>query len=939
MSEKLYRIKNLKIYFWGEFNELGSTDRHVNWLCMALHHRNAFDILSKMNTCNLCSLSQQCLSPVLKTEVKKCEVLIVCDQPDSKADFEGEPFSGPLGNLLRSCIQKANLHTDEFNVVYAVKCALHGRGQTLPLVSIEACRSYLKEEIDRCRPRYILCLGDVALRSVTKRSGVRNNRGSELQTIPELNTDAKVFCTYSIEYLAQNSNLERTVVSDMRRCVKQSTDTNVPWKMWEGEKIDGHLLAYDIEAIDEDGEFTDYPTQIAVANEEMCFVSRDVSNLGGTLVGRNNVGHNAFHYDGPMLRKFGLGVTDHHDTMYMAFFMDETQPRGLEALAVKYLGVPGWKEAFNAKLGSEEFYFYNARDTWYTMQLFLLFRKELSKDKRYYLIENLIHPTRRILDDMSSRGVCLDSAYILDTKKRVSLALAEKELTVRRMMQTLIHDIDQKKINPNSTLQIAQCLNTLHCVLPTTDKGHPVTSKDVLQDYKHIPFVKNLLEYREQAKVLSTYVKPYEKLSQEGDGKAHPEYKMVSVETGRTSATKPNVQNLDRELKGFFCAPKGKVLVSVDYNAIEFRIASRLAGERSILSRFKENPSWDPHMYFAGVFFKNEAIKSVDLWAMLCGLPTNWVGAKILSSLFSCIREEDEAREILEHVQREGWDGEWKLSSLTGKRTPLLQRWDKCVQAFSEEELRELRNFGNLYEVKQSQIQARYFIESACSSQRPQSEKQHGFKSSDALSALSSNTSPIRYTEKNLWGYNRQIAKSCNFSQIYCGNGFTLYEYAKKQGVELNLYLCEKVHEEWHNTFPGFERYYNERKSEILQTGQIACPTGFVRHFGDPELIRQNYGHKFFGKLRQAVNVPVQNLAAHIAFLAMKRLQELKFPMVLFVHDSISFELDDDENLEGKIKEIEQVMCHYPVKALKDEYNVILEVPLMVESTVKRNGP
>jgi uracil-DNA glycosylase family 4 len=751
-----------------------------------------------VNTCNLCSLSRQCLSPVLKTEVKKCDVLIVCDQPDSKADFEGEPFAGPLGNLLRSCIQKANLRSDEFNVVYAVKCALHGRGQTLSLVSIEACRSYLKEEIDRCRPRYILCLGDVALRSVTKRSGVRNNRGVELSAIPELNTDAQVFCTYSLEYLAQNSQLERTVTSDMRRCVKQTTDTNVPWKMWEGEKIDGDILAYDIEAVDEDGEFTDYPTQIAVANEEMCYVSRNVPNLGGTLVGRNNVGHNAFHFDGPMLRKFGLGVTDHHDTMYMAFFMDETQPRGLEALAVKYLGVPGWKESFNARIGSEEFYFYNARDAWYTMLLFKLFKRELSKDKRYYLIENLVYPTRRVLDTMSSRGICLDCAYILDTKKSVSLALTEKELTVRRMMQTLIYEIDQKKINPNSTLQIAQCLNTLHCVLPVTDKGHPMTSKDVLQDYKHIPFVKNLLEYREQAKVLSTYVKPYEKLSQEGDGKAHPEYKMVSVETGRTSATKPNVQNLDRELKGFFCAPKGKVLVSVDYNAIEFRIASWLAGERSILSRFKENPSWDPHRFFAAFFYK--------------------------------IKEEAVTKD------------------------------------------------------------------------------------------------------------QRQIAKSANFSQLYCGNGFTLYEYAKKQGVELNLYLCEKVHEEWHATFPGFERYYSERKSEILQTGQIACPTGFIRHFGDPELIRQNHGHKFFGKLRQAVNVPVQNLSAHIAFLAMKRLQELKYPMVLFIHDSISFELDDDESLECKIKEIEQVMCHYPVKALKDEYGVNLEVPLMVESTVKRNG-
>jgi len=618
----------------------------------------------------------------------------------------------------------------------------------------------------------------------------------DLSVLHELKTDAKVFCSYSLEYLAQNSQLERTVISDMRRCVKQATDTNVPWKIWKGEKLDGDILAYDIETVDEEGKFTDYATQIAVANEEICYVSTDVYGLGNRLK-TLSVGHNSFNFDGPILRRQGIHINDYHDTMYMAFFMDETQPKGLEALAVKYLGVPGWKESFNAKLGSEEFYFYNARDTWYTMLLFKLFRTVLSKDRRYYLIENLIYPVRRVLDNMSSRGVCLDSKYILDTKKSVSLAVEEKRSIITEKMEELL-PCEDIEVNPNSTLQIAECLNRLGCVLPTTDKGHPQTSKDVLQDYQRLPFVRDLLEYREQAKVLSTYVKPYEKLMNQGDGKAHPEYKMVSVETGRTSATKPNVQNLDRELKGFFCAPKGKVLVSVDYNAVEFRIASWLAGERSILSRFKENPSWDPHRFFAAFFYE--------------------------------IKEEAVTKE------------------------------------------------------------------------------------------------------------QRQIAKSANFSQLYCGNGFTLYEYAKKQGVELNLFLCEKVHEKWHATFPGFERYYNERKSEILQTGQIACPTGFIRHFGDPELIRQNYGHKFFGKLRQAVNVPVQNLSAHIAFLAMKRLAYFNFPMVLFVHDSIGFELDDDYSLNNKVTMIEHIMCNYPVTALKEEYNVNLEVPLMVESTVKRNA-
>jgi uracil-DNA glycosylase family 4 len=717
---------------------------------------------------------------VLQTKIEKCDVLIVVDQPDSKADFEGEAFTGALGSLMQGLLLKSNLsgHCQ----TYAVKCASDKKHTTLNVSSIDACRVYLKEDIYQANPNYILCMGDVSLRAVTKRSGIKNNRGKELQAIPELNTNAKVFSTYSLEYIAKNSTIEKTVISDIRRCSPQRTDTTVPWRIWNGEEIDGDILTYDIEAVDEEGNFTDYPTQIAVANEEICYVSKDIRGLGGVLHDRRAVGHNSFHYDSPMLRKQKIHVTDYHDTMYMAFFMDETQPRGLEALAVKYLGVPGWKEAFHAKLGSDEFYFYNARDAWYTMSLYQLFRRELTKDKRFYLLEQLIYPVRKVFDDMSLRGVYLSKESILETKQEVVAQLED-------------HEFD---INPNSTKQVAAKLDGWGLWYPVTENGNPHVSKDILQAYSDIPFVAELLEYREQAKQLSTYIKPYEKLSNEGDGRAHPEYKMVSVDTGRTSATKPNVQNLDKKLKKFFSAPPGKVLVLVDYSAIEFRVASWLAQEETVLARFAKDPNWDPHAFFAAMFYDKE--------------------------------------------------------------------------------------------------------------------------------------------EKDVTDAERQIAKSANFSQLYIGTGFTLWEYAKKQGVHIPLHLCERLHTTWHQTFPRFNRYYLATKKKILDTGQLQCPTGFIRHFGDPQLIRQNFGQTFFGKLRQAVNVPVQNLSTHIAFLAMKRLVTFEFPMVLFVHDSIGFELDDDYSLINKVKKIEDIMTTWPIKALKEEYNIDFTIPLTVKSEIKRNA-
>lgn len=732
-----------------------------------------------MRNCELCPLSLGCLSPVLQSKVEKCDVLIICDQPDSRADFEDTPFAGALGSLMHGLLLKA--HLSGHCQTYAVKCASDKKGAPLNVSSIDACRIYLKEDIHKAQPNYILCMGDVSLRAVTKRSGIKNNRGKELLALPELNTNAKVYCTYSLEYLAKESALERTVISDIRRCIKQTTDTNVPWKIWEGEEIDGDILAYDIEAVDNDGGFTDYATQVAVCNQEICYVTNDIEGIYSKLHSKRFIGHNSFAYDSPVLRRQGIPIQDYHDTMYMAFFMDETQPRSLEALAVKYLGVPGWKEAFHAKLGSEEFYFYNARDAWYTMRLYLLFKRELAKDSRLYLLESLIYPVRKVFDEMSLQGVFLSKNDILEAKRDVLERLES-------------HKFD---INPNSTKQVAAKLDELGLWYPLTENGNPHVSKDILQAYSDVPFVAELLEYREQAKQLSTYIKPYEKLASEGDGRAHPEYKMVSVETGRTSATKPNVQNLDRKLKKFFTAAPGKVLLLVDYSAIEFRVAAWLAQEETILSRFAADPNWDPHAFFAAMFYNKD--------------------------------------------------------------------------------------------------------------------------------------------EKDVTQEERQIAKSANFSQMYIGTGFTLFEYAKKQGVHIPLQKCEQLHDQWHRVFPGFNRWYLETKSDILNTGQIKCPTGFIRHFGDPELVRQNYGQGFFGKLRQAVNVPVQNLSTHIAFLAMKRLVDFGFPMVLFVHDSIGFELDDDYSLKEKVKKIEQVMCNWPIKALREEYNIEFSIPLAVKSEIKRN--
>jgi DNA polymerase-1 len=177
----------------------------------------------------------------------------------------------------------------------------------------------------------------------------------------------------------------------------------------------------------------------------------------------------------------------------------------------------------------------------------------------------------------------------------------------------------------------------------------------------------------------------------------------------------------------------------------------------------------------------------------------------------------------------------------------------------------------------------------------------------------------------------RQIAKSANFGLLYLGNGYTLYEYAKKQGVEMSMETACEIYSFWHMTFPGFKKFYHETREELERTGQVEGPTGQIRHFGDFSLIPK---HKRLECLRQAVNFKVQNLSAHIAYVAMAELANQGMPSVGFVHDAVLFEFENTEELEKAMPKIEYAMTIHPVKFLKDKFGIDLNIPLTIESKV-----
>ena len=130
--------------------------------------------------------------------------------------------------------------------------------------------------------------------------------------------------------------------------------------------------------------------------------------------------------------------------------------------------------------------------------------------------------------------------------------------------------------------------------LPTgkkTKTGYS-TNAEVLENLrdKH-EIVDLILQYRQLSKLNSTYVEGLLKVVAE-DGRVHSLFKQTETRTGRISSAEPNVQNipvrteLGRNMRKFFVAEEGKVLLDADYSQIELRILAHMSGDKNMQNGF-----------------------------------------------------------------------------------------------------------------------------------------------------------------------------------------------------------------------------------------------------------------------------------------------------------------------------------------------------------------
>ncbi len=317
---------------------------------------------------------------------------------------------------------------------------------------------------------------------------------------------------------------------------------------------------------------------------------------------RPKLGHH-LKYDMHVLANYGIALAGQRfDSMLESYVLNSVATRhDMDSTARKYLGITTILYEDVAGKGAKQITFnqvdvdraaeYSAEDADVTLRLHLALWPQLEAQPTLKSVyETIEQPLVPVLFRMERTGVLVD---------RELLRTQSSELAARMLeLQTQAHVEAGGAFNVDSPKQLQEILfGKLGIpVIRKTPTGQPSTAEDVLEELAAAyPLPKLILEYRELAKLKSTYTDNLPRQIDPASGRIHTSYHQAVAATGRLSSTDPNLQNIPirtkegRRIRQAFIAPPGHSLVAADYSQIELRIMAHLSADASLLLAFAED--------------------------------------------------------------------------------------------------------------------------------------------------------------------------------------------------------------------------------------------------------------------------------------------------------------------------------------------------------------
>ena len=221
-------------------------------------------------------------------------------------------------------------------------------------------------------------------------------------------------------------------------------------------------------------------------------------------------------------------------------------------------------------------------------RLFAAMDKKIEENGQQKLLHDIELPLAHVLSSMEQTGFAVDRDGIAEFGKQLGERIAEIEQEIYALVGY--------EFNLNSPKQLGEALfEKLKLPARKKTKSGYSTDAQVLEslENKH-PAVRDILEYRTLSKLRSTYCDGLLKVIGE-DGRIRSTLNQTETRTGRISSTEPNLQNipvrspLGREMRKFFVARDGYVLIDADYSQIELRVLAHISGDQNMIKAFNDN--------------------------------------------------------------------------------------------------------------------------------------------------------------------------------------------------------------------------------------------------------------------------------------------------------------------------------------------------------------
>lgn len=332
----------------------------------------------------------------------------------------------------------------------------------------------------------------------------------------------------------------------------------------------------------------------------------------GTVLADPGVGKSGHHlkFDSAFLKQAGLPLAGiRFDTLVASQLLEpQRDSHALDELARDHLEIEmtpieeligsGKRQQSMAALEVSRVSDYACADADATFQLTERFRQRIEAEGLSELFYDIELPLIEVLRDMELAGVYVEAEELARQSGQLAAQLDG--------LESQIHGLAGVKFNVNSPKQLAEVLYDRLGLRAGRKRSTALAVLEKLAGEGQ-EIASRMIEYRQLAKLKSTYLDALPRMIHPRTGRVHTSYRQIGAATGRISSSEPNLQNIPirtdvgRRIRKAFKAPPGRVLLSADYSQIELRILAHLSEDSGLIRAFEADE--DIHSFTAREVF------------------------------------------------------------------------------------------------------------------------------------------------------------------------------------------------------------------------------------------------------------------------------------------------------------------------------------------------